>query len=283
MKLGFLTHYSEERVKFARANGFTCLELQTGPGAALDMMASDDDLKKVKDTLDENEISVSAVAYHTNHLEAGHEAERAEYLKRVIETAPKIGCNVVATMSGITAESKKSGDVSKSIGAFKQTFSEHARVAEASGVKIAFENWPGDHPAPMAINIAVSPAAWQMMFDAVPSAALGLEYDPSHLERLQIDPIAPIARFASRIHHVHAKDTTIRKDVLNEVGYIGQGWWDYSIPGRGVVDWAAFFAALNKANYNGGVAIEHEDMEFWNDKFDEGLILGQKFLSQFVK
>jgi sugar phosphate isomerase/epimerase len=283
MRLGFLTAYSEERVKFAQDAGFTCLELQAGPGSSLDALTTGDGLSRVKDTLDEHGIGVSALACYANHLEEGHEAERAEYFGKLIEVAPRLGCTVVATMSGATQQSRASGKIDDSIAAFQKTFAQHAKRAEDNGVKIAFENWPGGHPWPLFINVAISPGAWDMMFDAVPSPALGLEYDPSHLVRLNIDYITPIKRFADRIHHVHTKDTTIKTDVLNNVGYIGQGWWHYSIPSRGVVDWKAFFEELNSVGYAGDAVIEHEDPDFDGDNFDEGLHLGQKFLSQFVK
>jgi sugar phosphate isomerase/epimerase len=282
MRLGFLTPYTPERVRFAKEAGFACLELQATPGSTLDPKQLGDNLHSVRETLQEQGIGVSALACYFNHLEDGQEAERAEYFKSLLELAPKLDCSVVATMSGCTNKSRETGRLEDSIDSFQRVFSEHARVAEANGVKIAFENWPGGHPWPLLINIAISPAGWDMMFDAVSSPALGLEYDPSHLARLMIDYIKPIKRYKERIHHVHAKDTTIRTDVLNEVGWPGQGWWNYSIPSRGSVDWTAFFNELKAIGYSGDVDIEHEDPEYVNDKFDEGLYIGQKFLSQFV-
>jgi len=281
MRLGFLTPYTPERVSFAKSAGFGGLEPPPTPGSALDPGTID--AAAVKADLDSNGIAASALACYFNHLEDGQEAERSAYFRSLIELAPKLGCNVIATMSGATAKSCGSGRVEDSVDAFKKVFSEHAKTAEDNGVKIAFENWPGGHPAPFFINIAISPYAWDLMFDAVPSLSMGLEYDPSHLARLNIDYIKPIKRFAERIHHVHAKDTTIRTEVLNEVGYIGQGWWNYSIPSRGMVDWTAFFGELAAIGYNGDVDIEHEDPEYVEDKFDEGLHIGHKFLSQFIK
>jgi sugar phosphate isomerase/epimerase len=264
--------YSEERVKFAKAAGFTCLELTAGEGGPLDPRTNSDNLSRIKDVLGENGIAVSAIAAYQNHLEPGKEPQRAEFFRAVLEMAPKLGCNVVATMSGaVSANAYGAGDLSKSLDTFETVFSENARVAEANGVKIAFENWPGSP------NCAYSPANWDALFNAVPSEALGLEYDPSHLARLMIDYIKPIKRFGSRIHHVHAKDTTMKTDVLNEVGYNGDGWWHYSIPGEGVVDWSAFFNELRDIGYNGDVDIEHEDPNYLDDKFDEGLHLGYKF------
>jgi sugar phosphate isomerase/epimerase len=177
--------------------------------------------------LDQNGITVAALAGYQNHLEPGKEEERTAHFRRVLEVAPKLGCNVVATMSGaVSANGYGAGELDKSLDAFTRVFTEYAKVAEDNGVKIAFENWPGG------INCAYTPAAWDALFNAVPSEALGLEYDPSHLARLMIDYIKPIRRFSNRIYHVHAKDTTIKKDVLNEVGYTGNGWWHIPFPAK---------------------------------------------------
>jgi sugar phosphate isomerase/epimerase len=279
MRLGFLTNYSTERVLTAKELGFTCLELQAHSilGESAPTPAA------IKEDFEQSGLGVSAIACYQNHLEEGKEGERLEYFRKAIQLAPQLGCNVVATMGGCTKESQQSGDVLKSIPAFKKYFEQAARIAEDNGVKIAFENWPGGHPWPLMINIAVTPQAWDAMFDAVPSPALGLEYDPSHLVRLQIEYSPLIRRYADRIHHVHAKDTTIDTEVLNEVGYIGSGWWRYSIPSLGVVDWDGVFDELQDIGYTGDVDIEHEDDEYSGDNFDEGLRIGQKFLSQWVK
>jgi len=279
MRLGFLTNYSTERVLAAKEMGFTCLELHANS------LPLDDDaaLAKIKSEFDENGLGVSAIAFYDNHFEAGKEDAQAEYFAGVLRTAPKLGCNVVATMSGCTTESQASGDVLQTIPTFQKYYSEHAKVAEDNNVKIAFENWPGGHPAPLLINIAFCPQAWDAMFDAVPSLALGLEYDPSHLVRLNIEYLPVIKRYAERIHHVHGKDTTIDSALLNEVGYIGKDWWRYSIPSLGVVKWDSVFAELKAIGYDGDVDIEHEDDAYSGDNFDEGLKIGQTFLSKWVK
>lgn len=291
MRLGFLTDYAEERARFAREAGFTCLELKATPGSALDATKqTDDDLRRVRDTCAAHGIGIAALAcYFPNLLEEGHEEERSVYFRKVLEMAPKLGCSVVAAMTGATAETIATGKLEATIPAFTRVFGEQAAVAEANGVKIAFEPWPGAHPYPLRGNIAISPLAWEMLFDAVPSPALGLEYDPSHLVRLGIDYLAPLPRFADRIHHVHAKDTILRADVRDKGGFLGPGWWTYAIPSRGAVDWAAFFRTLREIGYSGDVNIEHEDADYgWpaiqqGGAFDEGLLLGQQFLSQFVR
>src|SRR5688500_14167476 len=115
MRLGFLTSYSEERVQFAREAGFDCLELQAGPGSPLDALQIGNDLSRIKSTLDEQGIGVSALACYFNHLDEEHEAEHSEYFGKLIEMAPRLGCNVIATMSGVTAQSRASGNLDESI------------------------------------------------------------------------------------------------------------------------------------------------------------------------
>jgi sugar phosphate isomerase/epimerase len=275
MKLGFLTPFSKERVEFAKAAGFDAIELRLQPGEKLDWQFAED-------VLQENQIQCTAVACYANHLDAGNRRSLLKYFQGIIENVERLDCYVVATCTGCNQAAQQSGKIEDSLDDFRFVFSQNAKVAEANGVKIAFENWPGGHPWPLMMNLAFSPANWEIIFNEVSSPVLGLEYDPSHQARLVADAILPISQFAERIHHVHAKDTIIRQQQLDQVGYIGQGWWNYAIPSRGVIDWDAFFAALRKINYDGGVAIEHEDPEFMGDHFDDGLKLGQKFLAPYM-
>ena len=62
------------------------------------------------------------------------------------------------------------------------------------------------------MNLARTPAIWRRMFEIIPSASFGLNYDPSHLVMQLIDPIAPIREFGPRIFHAHAKDMRIDRD-----------------------------------------------------------------------
>lgn len=275
MKLGFLTSFSKERVEFAKAAGFDAIELRLQQDEKLDWQFA-------ADVLQENQIDCTAVAIYANHLDAGKRESLQKYFQGIIENVARLNCNVVATCTGCNQAAQQSGKIEDSLDDFREVFSQNAKVAEASGVKIAFENWPGGHPWPLMMNLAFSAANFEKVFDAVSSPVMGLEYDPSHQARLFADAILPISQFAERIHHVHAKDTIIRQEQLDQVGYTGQGWWNYAIPSRGVIDWDAFFAALRKIGYDGGVAIEHEDPEFMGDQFDEGLRLGQTFLVPYM-
>ena len=74
-----------------------------------------------------------------------------------------------------------------------------ARRAADRGVRIAFENCAmGGNWATGDWNIAHNPDAWEMMFNAVPSDNLGLEWEPCHQLVYLIDPLPQIRKWAPR-------------------------------------------------------------------------------------
>ena len=91
------------------------------------------------------------------------------------------------------------------------------------------DEWPGGK------NLATSPEVWRALFEALPSANLGLNFDPSHLVWQHIDYVRCVREFGRRIVHVHAKDTRIDPDKLYEVGILGLGWHTPKLPGLGDV------------------------------------------------
>jgi sugar phosphate isomerase/epimerase len=172
---------------------------------------------------------------------------------------------------------------------YKEVFGEYAKAAEGEGVRIAVENcphWVG-YPTPVG-NIAFSPEMWDAMFGEVPSKAVGLEFDPSHLVWQGIDYLKALVEYGGRVYSFHAKDTEILKDGLYRYGVIGKqigkesewdaGWWRYRIPGFGEVNWKGVFNALYEIGYNGPMVIEHEDPVFDGARREEGLRMGLRFL-----
>ena len=70
-----------------------------------------------------------------------------------------------------------------------------------------------------------------MMFDALPDANVGLEWEPCHQMVYLIDPIPQIREWAPRIFHVHGKDATVRWDVIRRHGIFGKhGSWTCGPP-----------------------------------------------------
>jgi len=281
MKLGYLTQFNEDELKLASSIGYDGLEVhaKSWPGDALQSPEGRKEAaQKAKDLSAKYGVTVTAIA----HYEAKNRpsAERIADFRTVADFCAQMGVGVIATMSA--------GDPEKSlednIAIFKETFTEVAGIAEGAGVKIAFENWPGlaGYPPVKSVNFGFHPQAWEMMFDAVDSPALGLEFDPSHLVWQFIDYIAAVKLFGPRIHHVHLKDTEIMEGALSEKGIFSRGWWRYRIPGFGVINWAEFISALKEVGFDGGAAIEHEDPVFSGQRRVEGLKLGQNHLRPLI-
>jgi len=192
-----------------------------------------------------------------------------------------LDCGVVAGMTG----RDNSLTVDQNLPLFKERFEAIARLAEDQGVRVAFEPWPGSvqgHGPYRWTNLATTPELWDKLFETVPSMALGLEYDPSHLVWQGIDHLQAIRDYGERIYHIHAKDIIIDRDLLKRVGVHGRGWWRFAIPGLGVIDWPALFETLKDVGYAGDMAVEHEDREYLGDRWNEGLALGLKTLRPLV-
>lgn len=99
-----------------------------------------------------------------------------------------------------------------------------------------------------------SPDTLDRMFHDVGSPNFGVNFDPSYLALIDIDPAGFVKRFAPRIVHAHLKD---------HVGKYPQ--WTELMPGRGAMDYAAVFAALDRIKFAGSCAVEC----FTTMKFEE--------------
>ena len=129
------------------------------------------------------------------------------------------------------------------------------------------------------------------MLDGCESAAIGINYDPSHLIATGIDPVRFAQEFAGHVRHAHGKDTEISSEAQYQYGTrqpplafrerFGDNHWRYTIPGHGEMRWTAALEALQAAGYGGGVSIELEDKHFNGNEAGEkaGLEAGGAFLA----
>jgi sugar phosphate isomerase/epimerase len=80
----------------------------------------------------------------------------------------------------------------------------------------------------------------------------------------QMDYLQPAREFASRLFHVHAKDATLDRQQLDDVGILAEPLQYHTpkIPGLGDVDWEAFISVLNEVGYQGHVCVEVEDRDY---------------------
>ncbi len=224
-----------------------------------------DDARRVGEVMAKRNVAISGLGYYPNPLSADREeSERAiAHLKQVIAAAALLEVGVVNTFIG--RDPRKS--VEENWPRFLEVWPLLVRLAEERGVRIGIENCPmyftGDE-WPSGKNLAISPAIWRRMFEAIPSANFGLNYDPSHMIWQQMDYVTPIREFADRLVHIHAKDVRLDRDRLDDVGILATPleYHRPKLPGLGDVDWGRFFSALTDSGYNGPVCVEVEDRAY---------------------
>ena len=199
--------------------------------------------------------------------------------ERVFDAAERLGVRTIASMSGFDDTRDWAGNLQL----FANRFGPVAAAAEWRGLRIAFENWMGfSGRLPFRpTNMGCAPDTWVAWFNAVPSRALGLEFDPSHLYWQGIDQLRSLYEFRDRIYHVDAKDTEMLPERRYRGGVNGD-YFRFRIPGYGEINWPAFISALDEIGYDGGIAIEHEDPVYSGDRFDEGLLRGWQVLHPLV-
>jgi sugar phosphate isomerase/epimerase len=203
---------------------------------------------------------ISSVGIYGNPLV---DARVADGFAALVDAAESFGCKLVCGFAGRIVDRP----VPDSMPKFREVFAPLARRAEDRGVRIAFENcdmrgtWEtGDW------NIAHAPTAWEMMFDAVPSPALGLEWEPCHQMVSLIDPLPQLRNWVHKVFHLHGKDATVMWDVVRTYGIRGGRPFVYHrTPGFGDTNWNDVITILRQAGFRGSI-----DIEGWHDPVYRG-------------
>jgi sugar phosphate isomerase/epimerase len=212
--------------------------------------------------------------------ETPRQEEIATLAREAIDSAAAQGVPTLTTIIGRAPG--RNGD--ENIALFGDLFTPLAIYAETKNVRLAFENWPRN-----GTMLATTPEMWDAMFSAVPSPALGLCYDPSHLYWQGIEYIQPLWDFQDRIYHAHAKDTEILPTAHNRYGIYGRqlavtepsSWWRYRLPGYGEVDWQRYLDTLYQIGYDDVLSVEHED-PVWSAT-DNRALRGLQLTRQFLE
>lgn len=245
------------------------------------------------------DIRISAIgALYRNPLDPKQTESARAIFHRAIEVAARIGVKTVSGFSGAVIEletNPRGGNpVYKPFGNFLPQllafWEPLAKFASDNGVRIAFENCPqGPWPLPvMHYNAMSQPAIWERLFNQTKCTNIGLEWDPSHLICQFIDPVANIRKFGSRIFHVHAKDASINRALLETYGPCHPGVAQHRFPGLGEANWPEIINTLIAAGYDSDLNIEG-----WHDPIyrnhpggpqreDEGLAIARKTLEPLV-
>lgn len=303
LKLGFVSAILaeksfEEVLDFAAKEGFSCVEIMCWPkGKAerryagvthIDVGNLDNNhIDHIRSYQKKKNVFISGLGYYPNPMDPDDKKseEAIAHIKKVIDGAARIGVPVVNTFIGRNPLL----NIEDNLKMFSERFPLIIKHAASKGINIGIENcpmfftndeWPGGK------NLAISPAVWEKMFNIIPDANFGLNYDPSHLVWMQMDPVEPLYEFKDRLHHIHLKDVKIYPEKLNRVGILANPLEYHSpkIPGLGDVPWGKFFAALTDVGYRGPCCIEVEDKAYEKSEEDVlmAILTARNYLRQYV-
>lgn len=253
--------------------GFECVSINfhmSLHGIDLEKLA-----KQVHEILDGTGVYVSSLGFYCNALMY---EEHEKTLAHCIDAARLFGAKNVATFAGALEDQS----VEEAIPRFGQVFGELCKRAESENVRIVIENCPmGGTWAHNTCNIGFNPRAWEMMFNAVPSDALGLEWEPAHQMIQLIDPIAQLRKWVPKVYHVHGKDATVDNEAIRTLGVFGAA--DFAAqrtPGFGDTNWRDIFFILHKNGYDGDVCIEGYHDPIYSGKWE---MTGQLHALEYLK
>lgn len=305
MKLGFVsaildTYTYEEMMDFASEHGFECVEAACWPQGKAErryagvshidagrVLEDDAYARHIMDYAEEKKVGISSLAYYPNTMDGNLEKRDAavRHLKTLIRASRKLGIGMVTTFIG----RDQTKNVEENLKLVKEIWPPILKLAEQEQVKIAIENCPmlfGADQWPGGQNLMTTPKIWRQVFEILPSANLGLNYDPSHFVWQMIDYIKPIYEFQDKIFHVHYKDIKVYRDRLDQAGIMAYplDFMSPKLPGLGDVDWGRYVSALTDIGYDGCTCIEVEDKAFegTREKVEASLVLSRRYLRQFV-
>jgi len=243
-------------------------------GTDLDRLA-----KEVKEVLAGTGVGISSLSVFGNPLMDREIDERTrEGWRQLIDAAHLFGCDLVTGFAGRLIDTR----IDECMGRYVEVFEPIAKRAADKGVRIAFENcdmggdwYRGDW------NIAQTPAAWDMMFDALPMDNIGLQWEPCHQMVKLIDPMPQLRKYVGKIFAVHGKDATVYWDIVREHGIIGPKQFAYHrTPGFGDSNWTDIISELRKGGFVGAIEIEG-----WHDPVyrEELEMMGQVHALNYLK
>ena len=289
MKLSVLTvpfsgQPLSEVLPYLRALGVDSVEL--GTGGYTDKSHCDPDFylreprraEELKQLLADNGISISALSCHGNpvHPDGDRAARDHRAYLDTVELANRLKVDTVVTFSGCPGGSREDRTPNWVTCPWPHDFAQvldyqwnevlipywrhAAQIAAEAGVRVAIEMHPG---------FCVHNPETMLRLRREAGAAVGANFDPSHLFWQGVDPVAAIRMLGDCIYHVHAKDCRIdgintgRTGVLDTKSYgkIAERSWVFRTVGYGHGEpvWRDMISALRLAGYDRAISIEHED------------------------
>lgn len=300
MKIGFITACFpdlplDDVVSWASSTGYESLEVAAWPKLGdrpftathldADQVVADGP-DRFLEVLDLHGVGICSVSYYDNNLHPDPDERQAvnDHVATCIEAAALVGAPTVGTFVGRDWTRSVKDNLTEA----EEIFKPLVDLAGQKDVKLVIENcvMEGWHPDGYPGNLAYSPELWEWMFDQ----GLYLNYDPSHLLWMGIDPVTAIEPYFDRIPLAQAKDIQLFPEQRHRYGWPGRsytredpwdtGWWRYRVPGLGDVDWRGLVDVMYEHGYDGVLSVEHED-PVWGgteDKVKTGLEIAYRTL-----
>lgn len=271
MRIGFFTSTFSDRpieevLDFAKQSGFDAIEIDMN-----NHIGDPDRLAEVVESARKRGLFVASVALTGNQLNPDRAARQAlrQRTGHVAAAASAAQVPILVIFPGRDAGASEDDNYADFAAHMNAILSDD-RTGE---LNVVLENWPG----PNNDYIGTTPAGLERLFSLVANPRFGFEFDPSHFIRIGVDPYRAYDLVRERVKIVHAKDTSIDKERLQAVGYHGEGWWQYRLPGGGVLEWGKFLRHLRASGYDGVLSVEHEDADFgWPGKDFEARYEGER-------
>jgi sugar phosphate isomerase/epimerase len=267
-----------EVIAFAKSNGFETIDVE-------DLSA--EQIRPILDAgLRIGSVDVKRPWSALASADAGKRKAAVAAAAERIRSAAALG---VRNFFAVVFPEEDARPVRESFGFIVDGYAALAAAIRGSGAKIVMEGYPGSYPWYPAH--CCTPASLREFFKETADPALAINFDPSHLIRMGIDPVRFLGEFAGRVGHVHGKDTEIFPERVYEFGTLQQSaladpfpfgghFWRYAIPGKGIAPWTKMLGMLKEAGYDGAVSIELEDKDFNGTEAGEkrGLIAARDYL-----
>ncbi len=257
--------------QWAKANGFAAIDLSRDPAQ----------IQIVEDA----GLQVGSIdLLDWQNMLSPDKAERADAVAKNSEHIEKCGAR-----NYFTVMLPKNTELSRreNFGYMVESFNELSPAMEKANGHLVIEGWPGPGA------LCCTPESYRAFFQECSSQSMGINYDPSHLIRMGIDPLRFLNEFVGRVYHVHGKDAKIVADDLYNFGHeqpatfkddpaFGASAWRYTIPGAGDSDWKEICRVLKDNDYKGAICIELEDMNYNGSEEGEkrGFLESAQFLSE---
>ena len=221
-----------------------CLGVEYGFTALASLDANPFDIKRL---FEEKDLGLSSICAHANLLDPTAPSRYGtSQIIKAVKMAAAIGVKHVITAEGEPRTSfGKNLTTDEAVFSIAEKLYEPLRFAEDYGVKILIE--PHGH-------ITDSVKLMGEVLDRCNSEALGINLDTGNLWLGGGEPLEMIAKFGSKIEHVHWKNLPLEM-VAKRGTQFGCGM-SLTALGEGVIDIEAIYHALVKAGFDGYSTLE---------------------------